>query len=332
MENNNNNEGIVILGSGTIGCYLAGCFYSQDIPVRMLGRHWFQNELARYGMTIVHHDGMRQSFSMKQLDYQTDPACLSNARMIIVCVKNTDLSDAIDQIKEYAPEATVISLLNGIDSTELLKTALPDAEIISGSVAYGVNYLGEGIFKKTTEGELHLQACGALKPWLKLLDRALGKSRLHDDMQAVLWTKLLLNLNNSVNVISGLPLREQMRYRKYRKLWADCIREGLEVMSGFDIQPVDIGTRISLKKMPYVLKLPDLLFKIAAYKSLKIDAQARMSMWADISRGKQTEIDNLNGSVVRYAEQLGMKAVTNRKVYDQIKALEARKKAEKASV
>ncbi len=325
---NNNNEGITILGAGAIGCYLAGCFYSENISVRMLGRHWFHNELARYGMTIVHHDGRRQSFAMNLLDYQTDASMLSGSNLIIVCVKNTDLPEAIQQIKSYAPRATVISFLNGLESVDTLKKELPEADIVGGSVAYGVNYLGRGEFKKTTEGCLHLEASTSLKPWLSVLDKALGKSRLHDDIQAVLWTKLLLNLNNSINAISNLPLREQMRYRKYRKLWADCIREGLDVMSGFGIQPVDIGTRIPLEKMPYILDLPDILFRIVASGFLKIDARAHMSMWVDIQRGKTTEVDELNGKVIRFAEQLGMKAITNQKIYDQIKGLESLEKAE----
>ncbi|MRI33533.1 2-dehydropantoate 2-reductase [Endozoicomonas sp. OPT23] len=328
MKNNNNNEGITILGAGAIGCYLAGCFYAEGIPVRMLGRHWFQNEIARYGMTIVHHDGQRQSFAMNRLDYQTDTSCLSGSKLIIVCVKNTDLYTAIQQIQTYAPDATVISLLNGLSSVEILRKELSQAQVIGGSVAYGVNYLGEGEFKKTTEGCLHLEASTTLKLWLPSLDRAFGKSRLHDDIQAVLWTKLLLNLNNSINALSGLPLKDQMRHRKYRKQWADCIREGLNVMEGYGIQPVDIGTRIPLEKMPYVLELPNLLFRLIAARSLRIDARARMSMWSDIKRGKVTEVDELNGKVVMLAEQLGMEAVTNQKIYDQIKGLESQKKAE----
>ncbi|WP_062268499.1 2-dehydropantoate 2-reductase [Endozoicomonas arenosclerae] len=315
-------EGITILGAGCIGCYLAGQFMAESIPVRMLGRARFANELSQHGLTTVQPDGRRHSFSSDVIDFHTEPEALTGSQLILLSVKYSGLEEAAKQIQQYAPEATVISLLNGLSSTELLKRYLRPEQIIGGSVVYGVTYLEQGIFKKTSEGTLHLEAHDALKPWLPALDQALGKSRLHDDIMAAQWSKLLLNLNNSINAMSGVPLKEQLKQRHYRKLWAECMNEGLAVMKKSGVQPVNIGTAIALENMPFVLKLPDFLFKVVAAKALKIDDRARMSMWADLQRGRETEVEELNGEVLKYAHKLGIKAITNQKVYDEIKRLE----------
>ncbi|MGI9281013.1 MAG: 2-dehydropantoate 2-reductase [Endozoicomonas sp.] len=315
-------EGITILGAGCIGCYLAGLFMAESIPVRMIGRQWFADELSQYGLTAVNTDGRHQSFSSDIIDFHTEPEALEGSRLILLCVKHSGLEEAAAQIREYAPQATVISLLNGLNSTESLKRYLQPELVVAGFVAYGVTYLQQGVFKKTSEGCLHLEAHEALKPWLPTLDQALEKSRLHDDILAAQWSKLLLNLNNSINAMSGVPLKEQLKQRRYRKLWADCMNEGLSVMKKSGLSPVNIGTAIALEKMPFVLKLPDFLFKIVAARALKIDDRARMSMWADLQRGRETEVDALNGEVLRYAHKLGMKAVSNQRVYDEIKRLE----------
>ncbi|WP_051786599.1 2-dehydropantoate 2-reductase [Endozoicomonas numazuensis] len=315
-------EGITILGAGCIGCYLAGLFMAESIPVRMIGREWFADELSKNGLTVAQTDGSHHSFSPDVIDFHTDPEAIKGSRLILLCVKHSGLEEAATQIKKYAPQATVISLLNGLNSAERLKKYLQPELVIAGLVAYGVTYLQQGVFKKTSEGCLHLEAHDALKPWLPALDQALGKSRLHDDILSAQWSKLLLNLNNSINAMSGVPLKAQLQQRRYRKLWANCMNEGLSVMKKNGLKPVNIGTAIALENMPFVLKLPDFLFKLVAARALKIDDRARMSMWADLQRGRVTEVDELNGEVLKYAHKFGIKAVANQKVYDEIKRME----------
>ncbi|MGI9276651.1 MAG: 2-dehydropantoate 2-reductase [Endozoicomonas sp.] len=312
---------IAILGAGCIGCHLAGQLMAAGTPVRMIGRTWFQEELSQHGLTIVGPDGNRHAFAPQRLDYQTEPTALEGIQLVILCVKSGDLGEAGQNIARYCPDATVICLQNGLRSASLLQRYLPADQIVPGSVVYSVNYTGAGVFKKT-EGRLHLQVSDALKAWLPDLDKAFGKSRLHDDISAMQWSKLLLNLNNSVNAVSGLPLVEQLKKRRYRKLWADCMSEGMKVMKKSGVAPVDIDTPVPLAQMPFILKLPDFLFRIVASRTLKMDPEVRMSMWADLQRGRPTEIDELNGEVLQLAYRQGMKAEANQEIYDAIKRLE----------
>ena len=103
-------------------------------------------------------------------------------------------------------------------------------------------------------------------------------AEVHSDMQAVLWTKLLLNLNNALNVLSDVPLVEQLSDRSYRRVFASMVEEALVAMRTARISPVPIG-RIRPRAIPYILRLPNWAFTLIARNLLAMDPSARSSMW-----------------------------------------------------
>jgi 2-dehydropantoate 2-reductase len=130
------------------------------------------------------------------------------------------------------------------------------------------------------------------------------------DMAAVQHAKLLMNLNNAVNALSGLPLREQLGRRAYRRCLALCQGEALAVFRAAGITPARLGPTPPAVT-PYVLGLPDAVFRRVAAASLRIDAHARSSMWEDLRRGRPTEIDALQGEIVALAAAHGLTAPAN---------------------
>ncbi len=130
------------------------------------------------------------------------------------------------------------------------------------------------------------------------------------DIRAVQWGKLLLNLNNPVNALSDLPLRQELLDRDCRRVFAALQTEALRVMARAGIQPAQV-TAVSPTLLPHVLRLPNWLFTRLAKRMLQIDAKARSSMWDDLEAGRVTEIDALSGAVVRLAVQHGMEAPLN---------------------
>jgi 2-dehydropantoate 2-reductase len=140
-------------------------------------------------------------------------------------------------------------------------------------------------------------------------------------MTGVQWGKLLINLNNALNALSGLPLRDQLSQRPWRKLLADQMSEALAVIKAEGIVPVS-STPLPASLTPFILRLPDAAYQIIARSAVNIDPKARSSMWEDLQRGRRTEVDHLQGLIVKLAGQHGLKAPLNERVVALIRRAE----------
>jgi 2-dehydropantoate 2-reductase len=104
------------------------------------------------------------------------------------------------------------------------------------------------------------------------------------------------------------------------------MEEALRALEAAGITPAQIGG-VPPKRLPFMLRLPDWIYRRIASASLRIDPEARSSMWEDLQAGRRTEIDYLNGAVLRLAQQAGMDAVANRRIVDLVHAAEQGKAA-----
>jgi 2-dehydropantoate 2-reductase len=143
--------------------------------------------------------------------------------------------------------------------------------------------------------------------------------QLHADLLTVQWGKLLLNLNNPVNALSGQPLRAELMDRGYRQCLAALQVEALHVLKAAGITPAQVAA-LPPHRLPALLRLPTPLFRVIAARMLRIDSKARSSMAEDLEKGRVTEIDALCGEVVRLAESRGVAAPLNARMVDLVKA------------
>jgi 2-dehydropantoate 2-reductase len=133
---------------------------------------------------------------------------------------------------------------------------------------------------------------------------------------------LLINLNNAVNALSGRTLRDELRTRDYRRVFAASIREGLDLLDRAEIAPATVGP-ISPNALPRIINAPDWLFNNLFLRRWKIDAKARSSMADDLAVGRKTEVEYLNGELVRLAERLQRDAPVNRAIVELVHKAEA---------
>ena len=314
---------IAVLGAGSIGVYLGGSLAAAGADVVMIGRARMAQQLVDHGLHLSDLQGRKVSLSSDQLNYVQDPAALAAADLILVTVKSADTAQAAQIIAAQGnAQATVISFQNGIGNADVLRAALPGREVLAGMVPFNVVQMLESRLHRGTEGELMLQTSPSIARWKQVFSDAALPLLEQSDFLAVQWGKLLLNLNNPINALSGLPLKTELSQRAYRRCLADLIEEAIGILQAAGISPAKIA-RVGPHLLPTLLRLPDFLFRRVAATMLRIDPQARSSMWEDLQAGRRTEVDYLNGAVLKLAQEVGRDAPLSKRIVELIRCAEA---------
>lgn len=314
---------IVVFGAGSVGCYIGGRLAAAGAPVRFIGRAGIAAEVAEHGLTLSDSRGFHSELAPDAVDYRTDAEAATDAGLVLVTVKSAATEAAGRELASHlASGVPVISFQNGLHNAEVLAECLPDQLVLAGMVPFNVVNQGQGRFHHGSEGDLEVADSRVLDPWLPVFEEAGLPLQRHTDMPAVLWSKLLLNLNNAVNALSGVPLKAELSQRAYRRCVAMAQRETLALLEAAGIRPAKI-TALPPHWLPAALSVPDWLFRRLGNRMLAIDPLARSSMWEDLERGRRTEIDWINGEVLRLAERLGRQAPVNARMVELIRDAEA---------
>ncbi|MFM9922551.1 2-dehydropantoate 2-reductase [Variovorax sp. H27-G14] len=302
---------VLVMGAGTIGCFIGGSLAAAGVPVTFVGRPRVLDKLATHGLTLTDIDGnkLKLPAARLQLSEQVPPG--AQPALVLLCVKSGATAEAAAELAFALPAGTtVVSLQNGISNCAAASLAGPSLNVRAGMVPYNVAEIGQGAFHRGTPGRLAAEDDAALRPWLDVFARAGVPLDLHADLVPVQWGKLMLNLNNPVNALSGLPLRDELMQRGYRRCFASLIEEALSILNVAGITPAQVAA-VPAHRLPGLLRLPDWLFRIVAARMLRVDAKARSSMADDLALGRRTEIDSLSGEVVRLAQEHGLSAPRN---------------------
>ena len=211
---------IVIAGAGSIGCYCGAFLADAGHSVTLLGRPRILNPIRENGLTITDFSGLHLYVAADKLTLSENPDCLIDAELVIVTVKTAATADMASQIAQFAPtSAPVLSWQNGMENARLLQAALPDHDVRAGMVPFNVVPPEPASFHRATSGEIVIQSGpGDLGQALSSPDLPVIES---DGIEAVQWGKLVINLNNALNALSGLTLKDQLLDRDWRRLMAD---------------------------------------------------------------------------------------------------------------
>jgi 2-dehydropantoate 2-reductase len=315
---------VAVFGAGLIGIQLGGML-ADTAEVTLIGRPALLDPLAD-GLRLTDVDGLERHVPGERLVRRSDAEALTGADLVLVTTKSLGTADAAAAIAAHAPpDALVISFQNGVSNAETLRQGLPGRTILAGMVPYNVAQRGPAHFHRGTAGSLVVAAHAALDPWLPRFAGAGAALTVSDNILGVQWGKLLVNLNNAINALSGLPLAQQLMQRDYRRCWAMSLEEGLALVRAAGIVAVD-PIPLPLALMPQIMRLPDRLYRFVVSAGsggrAKVDPHARSSMADDLARGRPTEIDWLQGEVVRLAERLGRAAPVNARLIELVRAAE----------
>ncbi len=313
---------IAILGAGSIGTYVGASLVAAGADVVFIGRAQMRAQIKQFGLLLTGQMPQRQALRPAQIHYSEEYEALATARLILVTVKSAATLQAATAIAAHAPaDALIISLQNGIGNANILRTALPGRKILGGVVPFNVLQMGAGRLHRGSAGELTIEASGALAQWLPIFKAAHVPLQSHNNFTALQWGKLLFNLNNPLNALSNVPLKTELSQRSYRQCLALLIEETLTILKKAQIRPSKMNA-LPCNWLPHFLRLPNSVFTIAASSMLKIDPEARSSMWEDLQAGRPTEIDYINGAVLALAAEHGLQAPANRKLVELIRTAE----------
>lgn len=314
----------VIFGAGLVGGYLGTALVSRGERVSFIARPHVQ-EKFKNGITLTDYEN--NQFNIASLNFLTNgnfDRAATDIEYIWITVKCGGVANAIKQLKPYVSDNTVIFCCqNGLGSEQPVKAAFPENLVCRVMVPFNVVELDDGHLHRGTEGSLAIedQPNLNLDALIKQIQSPLLPVVKCKKMSELLWAKLQLNLANSINALADIPVKSMLQQRGYRLVIAAMMGELLTVAKQKNIALPKL-TSVPAHWLPKVLSLPTFLFKLVANKMLNIDPNARTSMWWDLHNQKQTEIDYLNGAIVKVAAELGIDCPVNKKTVALVKQIE----------
>ncbi|MGW4119024.1 2-dehydropantoate 2-reductase [Nocardia sp. NPDC004711] len=311
---------VTVLGAGSIGCYVGGRLAAAGAEVTFVGRPRVVEELRTFGLRLTDLDGNDARVEPDAFRAVTEPA--GDADLVLITVKSAATATAAAELAGLLrPGTVVISLQNGIGNDAVIRELLPTCVVLAGMVMFNVVHHGQGRFHRGTAGTVDV----ADDPVLNRFGPVFAKSGLgferYADLLPIQWAKLLLNLNNPINALSGRPLREELGARDYRRCLALAQREALAVMAAARIRPARL-TPLPPEMMARLLTVPDGVFRRVAGKVLAVDPVARSSMADDLAAGRRTEIPWLCGEIVSLGAMVGIPTPVNQKLIELVSAAE----------
>ncbi len=293
---------IAVMGAGAVGCYYGGMLARAGHAVVLIGRLQHVEAVRRAGLFMD-----TQTFQAHvPLKASAEAGALEGAELVLCCVKSTDTANAAADMRSHvAPDALVLSLQNGVDNAERLQ-ALLGREVAPAVVYVATEMAGPGHLKHHGRGELVIGPAARSDELAQLFAAAGVPVRISDNVAGELWVKLILNCAyNALSAITQLPYGRLVQGEGVEDVMRDVVQECLAVAQGIGVSvPGDIWEAVQ---------------RIARTMPGQFSSTAQ-----DLARGKRSEIDHLNGHVVRLGATLGIATPVNRVLHTAVKLLEGR--------
>jgi 2-dehydropantoate 2-reductase len=296
---------IAVMGAGAVGCYYGGMLARAGHEVVLIARPMHVDAIRRDGLFMD-----TQSFQEHvPLQASTEVRAMQGARVVLCCVKSTDTESAATEMAPFlGPDAVVLSLQNGVDNAERLQAQL-EREVLPAVVYVATEMAGPGHVKHHGRGELVIGPSAASEELVALFALAGVTVQISDNVAGALWAKLILNCAyNALSAITQLPYGRVVQGEGVEGVMRDVVQECLAVAKGAGVTvPGDVW---------------DAVERIAQTMPAQFSSTAQ-----DLGRGKRSEIDHLNGYVLRKGAVLGIATPVNRVLHTLVRLLESKSMA-----
>jgi 2-dehydropantoate 2-reductase len=293
---------IAVMGAGAVGCYYGGMLARAGHDVVLIGRPEHVAAIKREGLRLE-----TRSFDERiRVDASTEASAVRGAALVLFCVKSTDTDSAALAIKPHLEaDALVLSLQNGVENADRLRALLPQ-QVAAAVVYIGTEMAGPGHVKHHGRGELVIEPFKASDIVARALIAAGVPTAISDNVRGELWAKLILNcVYNALSAITQLPYGQLVKGDGIPAVIRDIVDECVAVAQADGVTiPGDVDAAVR---------------KIAETVPGQYSSTAQ-----DLARGKHSEIDHLNGLIVRRGAALGVATPANRLLQVIVKLLETK--------
>jgi 2-dehydropantoate 2-reductase len=301
---------ITVAGPGALGCLIAGF-----LKIKTKEDIWVYDnvpERARRikdgGIKIEGLNGVHQA----RVNISSDTKEIGVCDFILICVKSYSTEDACKDIKDLVGENTfIVTLQNGIGNVQILNDYFGPEKVIAGITNHGSTLLGAGHVRHAGKGETIIgksdgKLSGSLRDLQNVLSKAGLETKISKDIDSVIWGKLVINVGiNALTAITRLNNGALTEYEEARSLLRAAVQEAAKIV----------------KRKRIKLAYDDPIQKVESV--CKATAANCSSMLQDVLNRKRTEIDFINGAIVRQGKALGIATPVNEVLTNLVKAIEA---------
>jgi len=282
---------ILVVGAGAMGCLFSSRLKRvghevslvEILPERV-------DEINRNGIRV---EGVSGSYRMKVPVYSTPPS--QEPDLAILCVKAYDTLQAAQSIQGVlGPDAWVLTLQNGIGNVEILSEVLGVERVLGGVTAEGATLLGPGRIRHAGQGDTILQAIPNEEAIVTVFREAGFQARAETRIQDFIWGKLLVNVGiNALAAIARIRNGRLAELEGSRQIMEEAVAEALAVARAMGIS----------------IPFPDPRARVM--EVCRNTAGNLASMLQDVMKHQPTEIEYINGAVVRLGNKLGISTPVN---------------------
>ncbi len=300
---------IAILGAGAVGCYFGGMLARAGVPVTLIGRARHVDAIERDGLFF---DGLHFQQQIR-IAATTEIHAARDAAIVLFCVKTLDTEDAAKALSPHlAPGAVIVSLQNGVDNVARIRSAA-GVEAVPAVVYVAAAMAAAGRVKHSGRGDLVIgdvwgnhRLRQSLAGIAALFENAGVPCRVSENVEGELWTKMIINCAyNAISALGRARYGVLARQPETREVMRQVTEEALAVARAAGVRLPDIDMLETVRKIADAM------------------SEATSSMAQDIARGNRTEIDSLNGYLVRRGAELGVPTPANQTLHALVKLLES---------
>lgn len=299
---------IVIVGPGAIGILFGTMLIRSGERVQFLDHDRQRVEfISKNGISLESKDKVYSN----KVEITNRASDLTDIDLFLICVKSYDTKVAVISVKSALKDKSmVLTLQNGVGNIEVISEILGQERVIGGVTSQGANVISYGKvrhagFGETFIGKIDGKTTTYLRDIREVLNKAGLKTRISKDIKSLLWSKLIINVGiNALTAITHLRNGQLLDYEGTRRILRQAVSEAVKIV----------------KRKRIKLAYDDAIEKTETV--CEATAQNISSMLQDVLRKKKTEIDFINGAIVRQGQSMGILTPVNSLLLDLVKSIE----------
>lgn len=301
---------ILVVGAGAMGSLFAGKLATQNVSVTMYNRpNEHTEQIKEKGLTLIKKNGEKTHVSFPVITHPTE--LRNDYDLIVILVKSFATKNVLTTIRSVINQDTIVlSLQNGLGNLENIQAFVPVENICIGTTGSGAGIVANGVIEQRAFGKTHIgkSVIGEEKitKFASLLSASGLKTEIVDNVQAIIWSKLMINIAyNGITAITKLKNGDAVASSEGKHLMEQIVKEGMKVAAAEKVEllyedPIKECIRIGYED-------------ISANKS---------SMLTDILLERRTEIEQINGAIVRLGKKHGIPTPYNETITQLVKMIE----------